>query len=206
MDRWDWKRELKALYQPKAGVVSEIDVPEMSFLMIDGAGDPNGSPEFVAAVSALYTISYTLKFARKKAGAGPEYSVMPLEGLWWAPDLAVFGSDHDDKSSWLWTAMIAQPPFVKADEVEAARSEAIAKKGAVEAAAVRFEPYAEGPSVQIMHIGPFATEGPDIAALHARIAELGSRPSGHHHEIYLSDPARTAPEKLKTVVRQSYAR
>ena len=207
MDKWEWKRELKHLYQPKPGVVGEVDVPAMNFVMADGDGDPNTSAAFAEAVGALYGVSYTLKFDLKKAGIGPEYSVMPLEGLWWAEDLdAAFTADGGDRSSWKWTVMIAQPPHVTAAQVETARLGAVAKGKVPEGMALRFEEYAEGPSVQIMHLGPFATEADDIRALHAHITQMGARPGKAHHEIYLSDPSRTAPEKMKTVIRQPYVK
>ena len=207
MEKWDWKREFKQFYAPKTGVVVEVDVPSMGFVMIDGTGDPNTSEAFTSAVGALYTLSYTIKFDLKKAGVGPEYSVMPLEGLWSAPDMdAAFSAEDPDRESWEWTVMIAQPAHVTAEHIEAARAAAIAKKKLSEDVAVRFEAYAEGSSVQIMHLGPFATEGPDIVALHERIGEMCAHPSGRHHEVYLSDPSRTAPEKLRTVIRQPFAR
>lgn len=204
MDKLDWRKALKYLYAPKAGTVTEVDVPAMRFAMIDGEGDPNGSDTFAAAVGALYSVSYTLKFDRKKAGVA-DWAVFPLEGLWSAPDMDVFTTDHADKSSWMWTLMIAQPDPVDAEVFEKGRAAALAKDPSPALEQVRFEEYREGPSVQIMHVGPFATEGPDVAALHERIGQLGAHPSGRHHEIYLSDPRKGDPDKAKTVIRQPYA-
>ncbi len=201
MPTYDWKKEYKSLYFPPARPVM-IDVPPMNFLMIDGHGDPNNNPQYQAAIEALYSLSYTLKFAVKKAG-GVDYAVFPSEGLWWEADMAQFSLEH--KERWDWTMMIAQPEPVDTEWVERARSEALKKKGAgLEAALrlVRFEHFAEGPAAQIMHTGPFANEGPVIAGLHAFIAAQGCERRGKHHEIYLSDFRRTAPETLKTVIRQ----
>lgn len=199
---FDWKKEYKELYFPKT-TVSEVKVPRMNFLMIDGAGDPNTSPVFEAAVSALYTLAYTIRFNIKNSG-GTVYSVMPLEGLWWAPDMNVFMDESGDKSSWLWTLMIAQPDFVTKEKVEECRKAAIEKKGLPELSKVRFEAYEEGDAVQILHIGSYSAEGPNIMKLHHYIEDGGFTMDKKHHEIYMSDMRRTAPEKLKTVVRQPF--
>ncbi|NLG95878.1 MAG: hypothetical protein GX491_00805 [Chloroflexi bacterium] len=192
-------KELKHLYSPSAKAPALVEVPPLNFLMIDGRGDPNTSPAYQEAIEALYSLSYTLKFAIKKA-EGLDYAVGPLEGLWWVPDMREFSVD--DKSSWYWTMMIAQPPPVDAAWVERARAEAVKKKGLPAIEQVRFEVYEEGLAAQIMHIGPFAEEGPNIARLHSFIKEQGCELTGKHHEIYLSDFRRTAPERLKTIIRQ----
>lgn len=201
MPALDWKKTHKVLYFPPADPVI-VDVPPMNFLMLDGHGDPNNNSIFSEAVEALYSLSYTLKFAIKKDG-GVEYGVFPLEGLWWAEDIAAFTAY--DKSAWDWTMMIAQPEAVSAEWVERARAAAMRKKNLPALARVRFETYHEGASAQLMHTGPFAAEGPNIARLHAFIEARGAHMSGKHHEIYLSDFNRTAPEKLKTVIRQPFA-
>lgn len=203
MDKFDWKKEYKELYFPKQEV-AEVCVPKMNFLMIDGHGDPNTSLEFAAAVQALYPIAYTVKFALKKAGRA-DYSVMPMEGLWWAPDMNVFMEHPEDKSSWLWTIMIAQPDFVTEQDFKDAQKAAFEKKGLKEINQVRFESYDEGEAVQILHVGPYSAEGPNILKLHDYIKESGNKLRGKHHEIYMSDARRVAPEKMKTVVRQPFS-
>jgi hypothetical protein len=190
--------QLRHLYSPGKDPVV-VDVPEMNFLMIDGHGDPNQSAEYQAALEGLFSLSYTLKFAYKKA-VGVDYGVMPAEGLWWVEDMRLFSTT--DKSSWDWTMMIAQPDFITADWVERSRVDALKKKANPALEKIRFETYAEGLSVQLMHKGPFAAEGPNIARLHDYIEQHDCQMNGKHHEIYLSDFRRTAPEKLKTVIRQ----
>jgi len=198
----DLKKEEKNLYNPSKKDFSLADVPEMSFLMVDGRGDPNEEP-FGLAVEALYAVSYTVKFM-SKADPGIDYVVMPLEGLWWAEDMDVFQPDEMDKSQWLWTAMIRQPDHITATMVEEAIERTRAKKKALDRLdEVRFESFHESLSVQIMHLGPFSEEGPTIHRLHHDFLPAnGFQENGKHHEIYLSDIRRTAPEKLKTVLRQ----
>ena len=200
MEKLDWKKDSKALYFPPAEPVI-VDVPPMNYLMIDGHGDPNNNPVYQEAIEALYSLSYTLKFAIKKAG-GVEYAVYPAEGLWWADNMDDYITG--DKTNWDWTMMIAQPEPVTAEWVERARAEVLKKKGIAAAERVRFETYHEGRSAQLMHFGPFSAEGPNIARLHAFIEAQGCQLRGKHHEIYLSDFRKTAPEKLKTVIRQPF--
>jgi hypothetical protein len=202
----DLKQRLGSLYRPLPNEVTIIDVPPMLFLMIDGAGDPNTATEYQEALQALYSLSYTLKFLLKKE-QGLDYTVMPLEGLWWTPDMPAFDAQH--KEQWLWTMMIAQPAEVTSAHVERARAEAQLKKPSPALARLRLEEFHEGLAVQIMYLGPYASEGPTIARLHAFIHEQGYTFDGRqqkHHEIYLSDPRRTAPEKLRTVIRQPMTR
>jgi hypothetical protein len=190
-----------ALYRAGAAPAF-IDVPPMTFLMIDGAGDPNSSPEYRDAISALYTLSYGLKFAVKRS-TGLDYHVGPLEGLWWADDMTTFSAD--DKADWRWTMMIAQPEAVTPALFEAVLAGARKKKPLAALDDVRLEVFEEGRSAQVLHVGSYATEGPTIARLHAFIAEHGGSFDGRsqrHHEIYLSDPSRTPAERLKTIVRQ----
>ncbi len=197
MSKIDLKKDLKHLYHPSAKEAAVVDVPPMNFLMIDGTGDPNVSVEYQKAIEALFSLSYTVKFKVKKI-TGVDYAVTPLEGLWWTDD----PSQLADKSLWKWTAMIMQPEFVTAELVTETLAAVREKKGLAALDRVRFETYHEGLSAQIMHIGPYDAEGPTIARLHGFIKESGYEPWGKHHEIYLSDPRRTAPEKLKTVLRQ----
>lgn len=195
----DFKVEHKELYRAKRDPAL-VDVPELGFLMVDGHGDPNTATEYTQAVEALYTVSYSLKFAIKRARDGFDYGVMPLEGLWWVADMSKFTSSK--KSDWDWTAMIMQPDQVTQDLLEDALANATAKKSLPAAAKLRLERFREGLAAQVMHIGPYDAEGPTIKRLHELIAESGRTRRGKHHEIYLSDPRRCAPEKLRTIIRQ----
>ncbi len=192
---------LKSLYAPSAKEFSRVDVPAMNFLMVDGEGDPNNSESFKQAVQALYSLSYTLKFAAR-AQKGVNFRVSPLEGLWWSDDWDAIRLD--ERASWRWTLMIMQPEAVDEKMFTEALAAVRQKKGASPAlGVVRFERFEEGPSVQIMHIGPYSAEGPVIARLHEQyLPEHGLTPAGKHHEIYIGDPNRAAPEKLKTILRQ----
>jgi hypothetical protein len=191
--KYDIKKALPALYAPKPGGFHVVDVPELAFLMVDGHGDPNVSPAYADAVAALYTLSYTVR-AIAKAELGRVHTVGPLEGLWSADDPAVFAAR--EKSAWDWTMMISQPAWITPDIVEAAM-----RKKPVDG--VRFASYAEGRSVQVLHVGSYDDEAPVLAALHREyLPEHGFTFNGRHHEVYLSDPRRTAPEKLRTILRQ----
>jgi hypothetical protein len=199
----DLRQQFKHLYQPSAKQFSIVDAPPLNFLMIDGAGNPNTSQAYKDAVEALYGLSYTLKFGMKQGKYDKQtydYPVMALEGLWWMDDMREFSVTRKD--DWKWTMMIMQPDIITPDWVELARADLIKKKNPAAAAKIRFESYHEGPSAQIMYHGPYADEGPTIQRLHTFIHESGHQLRGKHHEIYLSDPRRTAPEKLKTVIRQ----
>jgi hypothetical protein len=199
----DFKKELKHLYHASARDLSIIDVPSMNFLMVDGQGDPNTSKSFEEAVGALFSLSYTLKFVIKKSEKAVDYGVMPLEGLFWADDMSVFSMGRKDE--WKWTLMIMQPEFITRDLVDQA-AEQIKKKKNADLSRIRFEAFSEGKSAQIMHIGPFSEEGPTIEKVHTFIKDQGYVLSGRHHEIYLSDIRRAAPEKWKTLVRQPFDR
>lgn len=200
MAKLDFKQQFKQFYNPLAKQCAIVELPAMNFLMLDGAGDPNHAPAFQTAVETLYAVAYTLKFMLKKGADGIDYGVMPLEGLWWSEEMATFSVER--KSDWLWTLLIMQPDFITAAQVEAAKVEAAKKKDLPALSQLRFEAYHEGLSAQIMHLGPFAAEGPTIATLHTFISNQGYQLRGKHHEIYLNDLRRTAPEKLKTVIRQ----
>jgi hypothetical protein len=202
METYDWKKAFKELYSPPRKPVL-VSVPPINFLMVDGIGDPNTATAYHEALDALYSTAYTLKFALKKAG-GPEFSVMPLEGLWWAEDMNAFLDAN--RAAWQWTMLIGQPNFVTQEQVSAAMEEAGRKKDLPALSRLRFEPFDEGQCAQVMHVGSYAAEGPTIAALHDFIATQGYERRGKHHEIYLGDPRRSAPEKLKTVIRQPIAR
>jgi hypothetical protein len=200
MEKLDLKKKWKPMYGAKPGKIEAVDVPPLSYLMVDGEGDPNTSPAFQEAVEALYSLSYTLKFSLKKGPEAVDYGVMPLEGLWWADDPRVF--HLADKSSWKWTAMILQPDFILRTQVDAAFDVVRKKKNPAALDRVRLETLHEGPSAQILYLGPFAEEGPTIQRMHDFIHAARKELRGKHHEIYLSDPRRTAPEKLKTILRQ----
>lgn len=179
-----------------------VDVPLRPHLMIDGAGDPNSSQEYGDAVSALYPIAYGLR-ASIKALTGDGYTVMPLEGLWWTDDMDEFSMD--DKSNWKWRMMILQPDLAT-PEMAAEIIPAVTRKKKLAAGdRVRLENYGDGPSAQVMHIGPYSAEAPTIQRLHDFISGEGLCLSGLHHEIYLGDPRKTDPAKLRTIIRQPVA-
>jgi hypothetical protein len=198
MQKLDLRKQWKHLYQPTNKEFTVVEVPLMNFFMVDGRGDPNTSEEFQAAVQALYGMSYNIKFTSKKQ-LGIDYGVMALEGLWWGEDPAVFL--RGDKSAFIWTLMMMQPDHITPALVEAARIQ-VAKKGESPALEkLRFERFHEGLSVQIMYLGSYADEGPTIARMHEFIAQNGYEFNGKHHEIYVGDPRRSEPAKLKTVLR-----
>jgi hypothetical protein len=200
MNKIDYKKELKHLYKPSPQIVEIVEGPLMNFIMIDGKGDPNTAPEFGQAIEVLYSLSYTLKFMIKKGEIGIDYGVLPLEGLWWADDMTKF--NVDDKSNWKWTVMIMQPEYITMVLFEEALSAVEKKKDLVLLSEARFESFEEGKAAQIMHIGPFSEEGPAIKRIHDFIEERGYTRMGRHHEIYLSDIRKAAPEKWKTIIRQ----
>ena len=198
MTKLDYKKDLKHLYFPPQGKFTVVDVPSMNFLMIDGHGDPNHSLQYQQVMEALYSMAYSLKFALKPQGV--EYSVAPLEGLWWMEDMREFSMLTKDR--WDWRMMIMQPQPVTAELVARMTAEVQRKKDLPALEGLRFEAYEEGLAMQVMYLGAYADEGPTIARMHAFIAEQGYALRGKHHEIYLGDPRRAAPEKLKTVIRQ----
>ncbi len=200
MKKIDYKKELKYLYKPSPKIIAVVDVPKMNFLMIDGQGDPNISEEYSDAIAALYAVSYALKFMIKKGGMEIDYGVMPLEGLWWVDDMSQFCIE--EKSSWKWTAMIMQPEHVTQDLFAVAYEQVEKKKNPVALPKIRFESFAEGKAAQTMHHGPFSEEGPTIERIHKFIQDNESNLAGKHHEIYLSDIRKAAPEKWKTIIRQ----
>jgi hypothetical protein len=200
MGKIDYKKELKHLYRPSAKKVEIVEVPRMHFIMVDGEGDPNTSQSFSDAIEALYPVAYTLKFMVKKGEMDIDYGVLPLEALWWSDDMSAFSTGNKD--AWKWTLMIMQPEFISHKMIKEAMEEVKRKKKPVSLPLVRFETFREAKAAQIMHIGPFSEEGPTIEKVHLFIEENGSCRVGKHHEIYLSDIRRAAPEKWKTIVRQ----
>jgi hypothetical protein len=171
----------------------------MNFLMVDGAGDPNAQ-EYQEALGALYAVSYTLKFMVKKGELAVDYGVLPLEGLWWVDDMSQFSEDN--KEAWKWTSMIMQPEYITEELFNKAVEEVRKKKNPPALPRLRFESFHEGLTVQLMHIGPYSAERPTIERLHRFIDEKGHELRGKHHEIYLTDPRRMSPEKLRTLLRQ----
>ncbi|MBN1874785.1 MAG: GyrI-like domain-containing protein [Anaerolineae bacterium] len=200
MSKVDFKKEWSHLYSPSSKAFSIVDVPEMQFLMVDGHGDPNMAQAYTDAVAALYAVAYKIKFTGKKL-PDSDYVVPPLEGLWWSGDMASFTISRD-KSAWDWTMMIMQPDWVT-PEMFAQALVAVQKKDLAALSKIRMERYHEGLSVQILHIGSYDAEAPTLHKLHHEfIPQNGYMMAGKHHEIYLSDPRKVAPEKLKTVLRQ----
>ncbi len=199
MQKLDLRKTLKSLYSAKQKAAA-ITVPKMNYIKIDGQGDPNISKTFAKAAEALYAASYCLKFKVKKQGGEIDYRVMPLEGLWWADDMDEFSTDR--KNEWKWTIMILQPDFITNEMYDQAIEEVKTQKGLVALDSLRFEEYDEGPCAQILHVGPFSEEKPTIDKLHKFIDDKKKKRKGLHHEIYLNDFRRTAPENLKTIIRQ----
>ena len=199
MKKVDLKKEFKELYVPSSKEVSIVKVPKMNFLMIDGIGDPNTSKAYSDSIETLYSVSYSIKFILKKEKE-IDYVVMPLEGLWWAEDMGQFSTKNKDK--WKWTSMIMQPDFVDKKVFEMAFEQVKIKKNLLMLSKIRFQSFNEGLSVQIMYIGPYSAETPTIEKLHKFVKESGHNLRGKHHEIYLSDPRKTTPERIKTIIRQ----
>ena len=200
MTKIDYKKELQSLFKPTTKRVEIVEVPQMNFLMIEGKGDPNTSAEYQEAVEVLYSIAYTLKFMIKKGDLAIDYGVLPLEGLWWVDDMSQFSVEKKD--DWKWTMMIMQPDVVTPRLFYEAFEQVKKKKDSEALQKIRFESFSEGKAAQIMHIGPFTEERPTIEKVHAFIKKQGCERRGKHHEIYLSDIRRAAPEKWRTIIRQ----
>jgi hypothetical protein len=199
MEKIDFKKELKHLYQPSAKEVVQVLVPPMNYLMVDGEGDPNTSKEYSDAIETLFGVSYAVKFVVKKGALAVDYGVMPLEGLWWADDMTNFSTNI--KSGWKWTMMIMQPDLVTEEMINNAIADLRKKKNLAAISRARFETLSEGKCAQILHIGPFSEEGPTVEKVHQFIDSRSKR-IGKHHEIYLSDIRKADPAKWKTIIRQ----
>jgi hypothetical protein len=199
----DLRKERKDLYTAPVGTVQLVEVPPMNYLALNGTGDPNTVPAYTEAVAALYAVAYALKMRRKRENPANDYVILPLEGLWWMADGAFYSPDT--RENWAWTMLIRQPDDLTAEQFAEARKQVAAKKDIPRLAAMRLETLLEGNAAQTMHIGPYATEAPTIALLHDFITVQGHTAHGKHHEIYLGDPRRTAPERLKTILRQPIA-
>lgn len=189
-------------YRARRGQFRVLEVPPARYLMIDGRGDPNTDPSYLAAIAALYPVAYTLKFASRN-DHGRDYVVPPLEGLWWAGDMASF-TDARDKSVWNWTLMLQVPGWLGEQDTTAAAEKVRRRKTAPERLDdLRTGVLDEGLCVQTLHVGPYDAEGPVLAEMHHEfIPAHGLEMTGRHHEIYLGDPRRAAPEKLRTILRQ----
>jgi hypothetical protein len=208
MKTLDLKKQFKYLYQPSAKKIEAVQVPNLQFAMIDGAiekgSEPGKSPAFAESTQALYGLSYTLKFMLKKRKTNAiDYPVMALEGLWWVED-GFF--DITVKDNWFYTLMIMQPEVITQEIFEEAREQVRKKKGdSLLLSKVKLDYFEEGLCVQTMHIGPYATEPSTIDRMHEFMQENGLKdnvgPNGKHHEIYMSDPRKAAPDKMKTVLR-----
>lgn len=200
----DLKKQM-ATYDAPRGRFEIVTVPPMRYLAIDGQGDPNTAQAYADALATLYPVAYALKFLSKRE-LNRDYVVMPLEALWWSDDMAAFTSARD-KSRWRWTAMILVPDWIDDARVEAAVQAVRMKGGAPAIEELRVEALDEGLCVQTLHVGPYDAEGPVLEAMHDDfIPANGLRMTGRHHEIYLGDPRRTAPEKLRTILRQPVER
>lgn len=200
----DLKKEL-GLYAPRRGRFEVVTVPPLRYLMVDGHGDPNTSDEYRDAIQTIFPLAYALKFLSKRS-LDRDYTVMPLEALWWADDVAAFTSARD-KSQWRWTALNLVPDWITDAHVEEATATVRSKGGAPRLDELRVETLDEGLSVQTLHVGSYDDEAPVLAELHdVFIPGAGLTMTGRHHEIYLSDARRTAPEKLRTILRQPVTR
>ncbi len=200
MEKIDFKKKFKNLYDASAKKATIIEVPRMNFLMINGRGDPNTTQSFQEAIQVLYGMSFTAKFMLKADTSTPDYVVPPLEGLWYTKDMIEF--DLNKKDLWKWTLMIMQPEWFTQNVYQQTREVLKKKKNPPALSKLRFETFYEGKAVQILHVGPYDAEPPTISKLHAFINEQGYKLRDKHHEIYLSDPRRCQPEKLKTIIRQ----
>ena len=190
------------LHVPAPGKVEIVDVPEQSYLVYDGAGSPQG-PMFQTALQALFSLSWGAKFALKKRGVVTP-TASPLEALWDVDGTELTFADHPDDMR--WTALIAQPPEVTEALIAEVARDAAERKGITAVADVHLRRWHEGLCAEILHVGPYDAEGPTIARLHETIATLGYEMHGRHHEIYIGDPRRCAPERLKTILRQPIRR
>lgn len=206
MDKIDYKKTEKQYYLPKAPAI--LPVPEMVFIAVDGAGDPNTSPAYAEALEILYGLSFTIKMS-KMSGSQPDgyfdYVVPPLEGLWWTAAPGFDGRPQENKDAFIWTSLIRQPDFVTEEVFQWAKEKLSQKKPELALEKARYLRWEEGLSAHILHIGPYDAETESIDKLSDFIVKEGYTldfsDTRRHHEIYLSDPRRTSPEKLKTVIR-----
>ncbi len=199
----DFRKEQPALYGGKAGAITTVDVPGMKYLMVDGTGDPNTAHEYKDAIETLYAVSYGVKMPFKKKHPAKDYIVPPLEGLWYMDDMSLFSMEN--KPDWKWTMMIRVPDYVPDDDVAKAIGDVRRKKNPASIDKVRLDHLDEGTCVQALHVGPYDAEPPLIKKMHEWIKDNGHKERGKHHEVYISDVRKIAPEKLKTVLRQPFS-
>ncbi len=199
MKKVDLKKTITS-YKAKSGEFAIVDIPPLHYMMIDGENGP-ASTHFMSAIQALYPVAYKLKFM-SKLSLDRDYVVPPLEALWWADDMSVFTTNYD-KSKWLWTAMILTPDWISGEMFEEALAFVSAKNKPASLDKLRLAELNEGKVVQTLHLGSFDDEGPVLNAMHEEfIPDNGLEMRGKHHEIYFSDFRKTAPEKLRTILRQ----
>jgi hypothetical protein len=208
MEKIDLRKQYRHLYNPPANKISIVEVPEFQFVMLDGAIEkgeqPDTSRSFREAFEALYGVSFTLKFNSKRRGENPiDYPVMAVEGLWWVEEGEF---DINVKDNWSWTLMMLQPEHITREMYDQAVDQVGVKRPNPALARLRFERFREGLSMQVMHVGPYSAEAATIEKMQAFARENGYALRGKHHEIYLGDPRRAQPEKLKTVLRQPVER
>lgn len=199
-DKIDFKRQYKTLYTASPKRISLVDVPKLPFLTLTGQGDPETSPDFQGKVEALYGISFTLKFMNKETGWGPDYAVPPLEGLWWADKLTDFADMI--RENWKWKLMILQPDFISEEMMEQSVAKVARKRPSPYPGQAKLESFTEGLSAQVLHVGPYREATETIRNLHEFIKANNYDLRGEHHEVYLSDPRRASPDKLRTIIRQ----
>jgi len=200
MEKIDFKKKYPALYNLKNNTMSIVEVPEFSYLMVDGTGDPNNSTEFQQAIEALFSLSYTIKFMVKNGPLGIDYGVMPLEGQWYMDNMKEFSMER--KSDWKWTIMIMQPDFITKEIVSEGLKLVKSRKNLPSIDAVLFKKQSDGLCAHTLYTGPYSEETETIIKLHQYITHNGYKLTGKHREIYLNDMRRTAPAKLKTIIRQ----
>lgn len=200
MSKIDFKKTLDC-YRARRETFRVVEVPPLQYLMIDGRGDPDTAQEYTDAIETVYPVAYALKFASKNT-LGRDYVVMPLEGLWWAPDMTYF-TTRRDKSRWQWTSMIMVPEWIDQKMFDRAVAVVTAKRRPASIDKIRLGTLREGTCVQTLHVGPYDDEAEVLANMHHRfIPDNGLCMTGKHHEIYLGDARRVEPSKLRTILRQ----
>lgn len=199
-NKTDLRKVLKPFFSASAKQFEEVELPAASYLMVDGEGSPGDSPAYQAAVQVLYTAAYPLKFFSKNA-LGRDYVVPPLEGLWWSEKRDAFAAGRRDE--WQWTMMIMVPEWISQEQFREILHKIGSKKPDIDFSGLRMDVLAQGRCLQKLHLGSFADEAPVLRQLHEELMpSLGFAFNGPHHEIYLSDPRKAAPEKLRTILRQ----